>query len=140
MILADTGPLVAAADSGDPAHAAVEAFLATCREPILVPSLVIAEACYFIGRRLGPSVEARFVRQLGSGQVSLEHPEAEDLVRAAELIEQYAGFPLGLVDASIVAAAERLNVTTLLTLDRRHFGAIQPHHCAGFHLVPTHVH
>lgn len=136
MILADTGPLVAAADAGDPAHAAVARFLATCREPIVVPTLVIAETCYFIGRRLGPAVEATFASELGSGRVRLEHPSLEDLTRAAVLIERYAEFPLGLVDATIVAAAERLGVTTLLTLDHRHFGAVRPDHCEGFQLVP----
>src|SRR5687768_15611810 len=38
----------------------------------------------------------------------------------AELVRQYADFPLGAVDASVIALAERMDVHQL-TLDRRHF-------------------
>src|SRR5438477_532166 len=41
-----------------------------------------------------------------------------------------------LVDASIVAIAERLRVTRLLTADRRHFSLIRPRHCPALELVP----
>jgi predicted nucleic acid-binding protein len=43
---------------------------------------------------------------------------------------------LGLVDASIVAIAERLKVRVLATTDRRHFGAVRPRHVERFTLVP----
>ena len=65
-----------------------------------------------------------------------DDPVEADYLRAADLVEQYADFPLGTVDALIVAIAERLDVTTLLTLDRRHFGAIRPTHRASFEIVP----
>ena len=44
--------------------------------------------------------------------------------------------PLGTVDASVVAAAERLDVTEVATTDRRHFGVVMPRHAAGFQLLP----
>jgi uncharacterized protein len=68
--------------------------------------------------------------------LDLLHPLPSDYLRAAELVEKYADFPLGTVDSLIVAMAERLRVTTILTLDRRHFGAIKPLHCESFTLVP----
>jgi uncharacterized protein len=54
----------------------------------------------------------------------------------AELVEQYADFPLGGTDASLIAIAERLGVTKVATLDRRHFGSIQPGHTDAFTLLP----
>jgi predicted nucleic acid-binding protein len=39
----------------------------------------------------------------------------------AELVETYADFPLGTTDAAVVAVAERLGVSEIATLDRRHF-------------------
>jgi predicted nucleic acid-binding protein len=36
------------------------------------------------------------------------------------------------VDALIAAIAERLNITRVLTLDRRDFQLIRPKHCPGF--------
>lgn len=136
MILADTGPLVAAMDTRDPAHARVATFLAANRETVAVPTLVIAEVGYFVGQRLGAAVEAAFVRQIGQGTIQVEELTATDYVRMADLIEQYGDFPLGVVDAAIVALAERREVTTLLTLDRRHFAAVRPLHCPAFRLVP----
>jgi len=36
---------------------------------------------------------------------------AADLARTAELVRTYADLPLGAVDASVIAVAERLNLT-----------------------------
>jgi hypothetical protein len=43
---------------------------------------------------------------------------------------------LGLVDVSIIALAERLRITRVLTLDQRHFRFVRPRHCAAFEVVP----
>src|SRR3954453_23509724 len=72
----------------------------------------------------------------GLASLDVEGPSSEDLVRMAELVEQYADFPLGGTDASVVALAERLNAPTVITLDRRHFGAVRPRHRQAFELLP----
>ena len=59
-----------------------------------------------------------------------------DLARAADLMTAYADLPLGFVDASIIAMAERLGITTILTTDRRHFAVVRPAHCDRLRLVP----
>jgi uncharacterized protein len=59
-----------------------------------------------------------------------------DYERMAELVELYADWPLGGTDASVIAIAERLGVTKVATLGRRHFGPIQPNHVEGFTLLP----
>ena len=51
-------------------------------------------------------------------------------------MEAYSDFPLGFVDASIIAIAERLESREVLTTDRRHFGAVRPRHARGFQVVP----
>ena len=43
---------------------------------------------------------------------------------------------LGFVDATIIAAAERLKLSTLATTDRRHFAVVRPAHAERFTLVP----
>jgi predicted nucleic acid-binding protein len=40
------------------------------------------------------------------------------------------------LDFVVVATAERLNITRLLTLDRRDFQLIRPKHCSSFELLP----
>ncbi len=54
----------------------------------------------------------------------------------AQLIEIYADLGLGLVDASIVAVAERLNLTEIATMNRRDFAVVRPAHCNAFELLP----
>ena len=60
---------------------------------------------------------------------------AGDWLRIAELVARYGDLPLGTVDASVVAAAERLGVTEVATLDRRHFSVVRPAN-GTLHLVP----
>jgi predicted nucleic acid-binding protein len=62
--------------------------------------------------------------------------EAEDWRRAGELVLRYADLPLGAVDASVVAVAERLGLTEIATIDRRHFSVVRPRHVDVFRLLP----
>jgi predicted nucleic acid-binding protein len=55
---------------------------------------------------------------------------------APELVVQYADLPLGAVDASVVAIAERLGVTEVATLDRRHFTVVRPRGIGPLLLLP----
>ncbi|WP_280244345.1 PIN domain-containing protein [Nocardia abscessus] len=59
-----------------------------------------------------------------------------DLRRMAELVRKYADFPLGAVDAAVLAVAERLGVKEVATLDRRHFSAVRAHHPVPLRLLP----
>jgi uncharacterized protein len=54
----------------------------------------------------------------------------------ADLVDTYADLPLGASDASVIAVAERLGVTTLATLDQRHLRVVRPHHVETFTLLP----
>ncbi len=56
------------------------------------------------------------------GRFTLDRGE-RDLSRIGQFIERYADLPLGLVDAAVIACAER-NGGRVLTLDRRHFGVV----------------
>ena len=48
------------------------------------------------------------MRSTRVGQVMMVPLTAADLDRMAELVETYGDFPLGLVDAPVIAVAERL--------------------------------
>jgi predicted nucleic acid-binding protein len=101
---------------------------------IVYPALVVAEASYLIGRDLGPAAEAGFLRNIARETVFT--PEGSEWGRIADLVQQYADFPLGGTDASVIALAERLNTDTIITLDRRHFAAVRPAHCESFRILP----
>jgi uncharacterized protein len=134
LAVVDAGPLYAAADSSDIDHDASIAALSRGDLRLILPALVIAEATHFVGRRLGPSAEAAFMRGLTA--LDVEAPSSDDFVRIGDLVDRYADFPLGGTDASVIALAERLGARTVITLDRRHFGAVKPNHCEAFELLP----
>ena len=98
--------------------------------------LVITEVAYLIGTRLGVDAEVRFLGDLAPGEFAIEAVMAGDWLRIAELVSQYRDLPLGTVDGSVVAAAERLRITKIATLDRRHFSIVRPTHTDAFQLVP----
>jgi predicted nucleic acid-binding protein len=134
LAVVDAGPLYAAADADDRDHSGSREVLSRGDLRLVVPALVVAEATYFVGRRLGSAAEAAFLRGLGA--LDVEAPNSEDFTRIAELVEQYADFPLGGTDASVIALAERLAAPIVITLDRRHFAAVKPRHRDAFDLLP----
>jgi len=103
---------------------------------LFVPTLVIAEVAVLLAKRLGSREEATFLVSLARGELIVEHPTQDDLLRASELVWSYRDLPLGTVDASIVALAERMNVEAIATLDRRDFSVVGPDHVEAFELLP----
>jgi uncharacterized protein len=134
LAVVDAGPLYATADSDDADHEACRAVLSRADLRLVIPALVVAEATYFIGRRLGARAEATFLRGLAGFEI--EGPTADDFDRMAELAETHADFPLGGTDASVIALAERIGADVVITLDRRHFAAVKPRHREALELLP----
>lgn len=97
---------------------------------------MITEVVYLIGSRLGPEAEVRFLGDLAAGEFTVDPVAAADWLRIAELVSQYRELPLGSVDASVVATAERLDLHQIATVDRRHFSIVRPAHVSSFDLLP----
>ncbi len=86
---------------------------------------MVTEVVYLLGTRLGVEPEVRLLGDLAAGNLIVEPVAASDWIRIAELVAQYGDLPLGTVDASVIAAAERLGVSHIATIDRRHFTVVQ---------------
>ena len=136
MLLVDTGPIVAAANTADPDHTACARLLTAQPGPFIVTGLVVSEATYLLGKYLGPAAEAALLRGLATDRFRLEALGPIDLKRMANLVEQYADLGLGATDASLVAVAERLGLVEIATIDHRHFSVVRPSHTDGFRLLP----
>lgn len=83
-----------------------------------------------------PDLEAQFLESIAAGDFEAVELAAEDYARIVELVKRYAGFPLGVTDASVIALAERLGVAEIATLDHRHFRGTGPRHITAFTLLP----
>ncbi len=137
MLIVDAGLLVAAASTRDRNHARCVELLAHAPGPLVVPTLVITEVAYFLGDRIGPAAERAFATSLRAGELLGEPVEPSDWDRIVELLEQYADLDLGVVDASVIAACERLDQADLATLDHRHFSVVVPRHRSVLNLLPA---
>lgn len=135
-VVVDTGVIFAVADSSDADHDACDELLGAFVGELVVPTTVIVESSWLIEDRLGPAAEAKFLRSLTSGELHREDLVDADWERATSLVESYADLGLGLVDASIVAIAERLGATAIATLNHRDFQVVRPRHVDAFELLP----
>lgn len=124
--VADTGALYALYDADDRDHKRVRKALEAIRGPIYVPSAILGEIEYLLREWLGVDAELAFLASLRKGAFQLEELAESDLARCEELLETYRDRNLGLVDAAVLATAERLHIDTILTLDERDFRAVHP--------------
>ena len=96
----------------------------------------IVETCWLLADRLGPDAEVGFLASVGAGELLRVDLDDADWDRVTELLGTYADLNLGLVDASIVAIAERLGVNTVATLNERDFRVVRPRHVDALELIP----
>jgi predicted nucleic acid-binding protein len=136
VLLVDTGPLVAAVDPRDRWHRVCAEYLASTIHPLLVPELVLTEVAQLVAARVGPRAEVVVSRSVDRGEIRPVATERDDWTRITALAAKYDDLPLGIVDAAVVALAERLGIITVATLDRKHFSVVRPLHVDAFELVP----
>jgi uncharacterized protein len=121
-LLCDTGALLDYLVESAPDHRLFQQAIDEARTRY-VPGLVLAELDYFL-RDERRAMEL-FMRDLARGAFTYAAPTIGQLSRAMEIDRRYSNLGLGLVDASVVALAETLDVRRLATRDMRHFAAVR---------------
>ncbi len=125
MIVADTGAILALLDAGDRHHTAVRELYEDRPDDWLLPWAILPEVDYLAGAELGARAQEVFLADLADGSFAVEYGKPEDIVRAHAIGRKYRTLRLGLVDAVVIAMAERLRAEAIATLDLRHFGAVK---------------
>ena len=131
MILCDTGPLVAAFNRADRDHARCVSFLRENWSRLVVPSLAVTEVCHLLadpGRRGHPGLAAEFCAAIAADELRVIEATPHDYRRMAELLSTCVSLRLQVVDACVIALAERLDVREVGALDRRDFLVVAPRH------------
>jgi predicted nucleic acid-binding protein len=124
VIVADTGAVLALIDADDGHHATLTAAFRDDPSSWVLPWAVLPEVDYLLGVHLGSRAQETFLSDLGHGEWLVDWGGEADLRRANEIATRYKALRLGLVDAAVIAAAERLRATAIATLDLRHFGSV----------------
>ena len=86
---------------------------------------VISETGWLLLDRNGPESQHRFLTTIAAGHVTVIDLTPADWERITDLVDTYADLALDIIDASTIAAAERLNQTTIATLDHRDFRIVR---------------
>ena len=133
--LMDTGFLLALLDDKDKLHIACQKVLNEEPDPV-VPSVVIPELAYMALRSDEYVPFAAFMRTIASRETPMVFVELSDFARTADLMEKYADSKIDFVDCAIVAIAERLNISRILTVDQRDFRILRPKHIPAFEILP----
>ena len=114
-IVVDAGPLIALFDRDDRHHEQAVTFIRECLSPLTTNLPVLTEATFL----LRFSVEAQRDLLLWAHQtIEIDQATSTDLPRIAALLDKYRDMPADFADASLVALAERKNLTRIATVDR----------------------
>lgn len=127
MVVADTSAIVALLDEDDRHHASLKALYLENPNAWLLPWAILPEVDYLAITALGRRVQELWLDDLVAGAYAVEWGRDGDLAAARALTKRYAALSLGLVDAVVMAVAERLRAD-IATLDLRHFGAVRLTH------------
>ena len=125
MIVADTGAVLALLDKGDRHHVVVRSLYEEHPGEWLLPWAILAEVDYLVASELGARAQEAFLADLADGAFPVEYGRYEDIARAHVVARKYRALRLGLVDAVVIAVAERLRADAIATLDLRRFGAVK---------------
>ena len=125
MIVADTGAILALVDTSDRHHAAIREIYEERPDLWLLPWAILPEVDYLIGAELGARAQEAFLDDLAEGAFAVEYGRHTDIARAHAIALKHRALNMGLVDAVVMAIAERLRADAIATLDLRHFGAVK---------------
>ena len=139
MIVLDTSGLLSVLDDRQPLHAACANVVAHARPPLILSPFVLAELDYLVATRVGAWAQLALLDEVARGAYRLEPFSSADVAAAREVMAHYEGLQIGLADASIVVLAARHGTREVLTLDERHFRAIQTLDRGRFRLLPADV-
>jgi predicted nucleic acid-binding protein len=120
MILMDTGPLVELFDPQENWHEPCRQKLKQLKGPDVTTPSVLKEAYCLLGVS---SIGAQRLRDFVlDGGMQIHFLDNASLARCFEWMEKFAGQPMDLADASLVAAGEALETRRVFRLNRRDFG------------------
>jgi uncharacterized protein len=133
-ILTDTGPMVGLFSEDDQHHQRCIDALTAITPPLLTCWPVVTEAAWLLRTR--PVSLHQLFSSFDNGLFALLPLDADDLPAIASLMKRYASAGLQFADAALAHLAERENIRTVFTTDRRDFSIIRLKRNRVLRLIP----
>jgi predicted nucleic acid-binding protein len=105
------------------------------RQRLITTFACLTEMMYFAGRLNGIDGQRRVWEYIDKGLLIVDGSATPNWDRMRELMEKYADQPMDFADATLVCAAEVLDLDTVFSLDQ-HFYAYRMHGRKPFHVIP----
>lgn len=134
MIIIDTGPFVALFDKDDHYHKLCKGILPRINESVITTWPVLTEVMYLLS--FSPFAQELCLEFIESGGIEIYSGDSKQIYRIHQLMKQYQDLPIDFADASIIALSEEKRISTIFTLDHKHFRLYAPKHIKTFHLIP----
>lgn len=114
-VLVDAGPLIALFDRDDNYHKAVKDFLSKGQYRFVSTAAVLTEVSYMLNFNVGAQID--FFEWVLKKGVILYDVECGGISRIIELIRKYADLPMDFADATLVLAAEKTGIRSIISID-----------------------
>jgi len=133
-VLADTGPLVAILSPDDHYHELCVRTLKELPGPLVTCWPVITEAVWLL--RKFPRAIKKLLGSINEGFLEIPPVAGAEAEQVAEIMHRYESLRPQFADAMLVYLANRENITTIFTLDRRDFAVYRTARKKPFRLLP----
>jgi len=135
VILIDAGPIVANFDKGDNYHDICLKISEKIKEPFITTIPVLSESFHLLSFSwLAQNALCMYIEE---GFLQIYNLDRNLLKRCCELIAKYHDLPMDFADASLVAVAEKENISTIFTLDHKDFKVYRTKQGRRFRLLPA---
>lgn len=114
-VIIDTSPLVAFLDRGDNFHHWARETWKNLAIPLFTCEAVISEACFLLRRTY--SGQDAIMSMLEAGVITIPIHLDDEVGTIRELMRRYQNVPMSLADACLVRMSERIEGSSVLTLD-----------------------
>lgn len=118
----DAGPLIALFDKSDTYHQKAKHRLEEYRKHVhgklITTWPIITEVTYILKAHVHLEAQLDFLKWIILGGLEMFDLTREHLSRIIELQKKYSNLPMDFADASLLIAAETLNITRIFSIDK----------------------
>ena len=133
-ILIDTGPIVAILDERDQHHKACVAAGEKLPELVYTCWPVITEACYLLRHRR--DLIEQLLTAVYEGTYELLEIPSKEITEVGGILSKFRDQDIDLADACLVHLADREQISTIFTVDERHFNLFRASGGQPLRLLP----
>ena len=134
-ILIDSGPLVAFLNERDEHHQICLEEAKRLRGQFLTSWSVVTEAAHLSKRQAG--AVHKLLMWIQTSELRILQLSEQDTPGIADILDRYGDQGFDFADATLMYLSDRDDISTIFTIDRRHFSIFRTLHRKSLNIVPA---